>query len=315
MPTQPPFDPERGTTVVEPLGSGPGWWAGAPSALWSGGRFYLSYRLRRPRPERGGSTHIAVSDDGVRFETIWTAQKEEFDTPSIERSALVHVADRHWRLYVSYVDAADGRWRIDLLEGAAPDRFDPRQRRPVLTAADIGAEGVKDPWVARRDGGWQLLASYVDAPPHGTGDRSDLHGTMDVFTTGLTTSSTGIATSDDGLTWRWAGAVLTPSAGGWDSYTARLTSVVATADGWLGFYDGCGGVEQNYEERCGLVIGDGADHWSRASARPAVGAPGGTGTVRYVEAVQTTAWIRFFYEFTRPDGSHELRTSLRETRP
>src|SRR5215208_5260659 len=84
----PLFDPAGGTTVVAPPGSGPGWWAGAPGALWTGAHYYLVYRLRRPQPERGGETRIAVSADGVQFDTIWTARKEDFDSPSIERSAL-----------------------------------------------------------------------------------------------------------------------------------------------------------------------------------------------------------------------------------
>ncbi len=66
----PLFDPEAGTTVVEPLDRGPGWWAGACSALYDerAGRFYLYYRLRKPRElGRGVECRIAESADGIRF--------------------------------------------------------------------------------------------------------------------------------------------------------------------------------------------------------------------------------------------------------
>lgn len=160
---------------MEPLGGGPGWWAGASSALWADERFYLSYRLRRPQPERGGETRIAVSRDGARFETIWAARKEDFDTSSIERSALVRADGGRWRLYISFVDGADGRWQIDLLEADRPDAFDPAARVPILTAGDIGAEGVKDPWVCRLGGEWQMLASYAPAPAVAV-EHARLHG-------------------------------------------------------------------------------------------------------------------------------------------
>ncbi len=88
----PLFDPEKGTTVVEPRGREAGWWAGAPSALYDGesGKFYLYHRLRRPRgvePERGGECCIAQSGDGIAFRTIWRAEKSQFDSDSMERAA------------------------------------------------------------------------------------------------------------------------------------------------------------------------------------------------------------------------------------
>lgn len=307
------FDPSAGSVAIEPLGSGTGWWAGAPSALWTGDRYYLSHRLRRPQPERGGTTRIAVSNDGVHFEPIWTATKDDFDTPSIERSALVQIAEDHWRLYVSYVDGADGRWRIDLLEATKPDAFNPADRRPILTAADIGGEAVKDPWVARTDTGWVMIASFVPTPDAAVTD-DQMHGTKDIYNTGVSQSLSGIATSPDGLTWTWEGAVFEPQPSGWDSYAARLNTVVATPDGFVGFYDGSASVNENYEERCGVAFSTDLRSWDRhSSAAPAIGSAGGPGTVRYVEAIQTRDWTRFFYEFTRPDGAHELRTAVRTT--
>lgn len=307
------FDPDSGTTVIEPLGSGAGWWAGAPSAVWTGQHYYLSYRLRRPQPERGGETRIAVSSDGERFSQIWSARKEEFDTPSIERSALVRVDDDHWRLYISYVDGSDGRWRIDLMEAATPEELRPRDRRPVLTAADIGGEAVKDPWIGRHGTGWLMIASYVPTPGLAGVGHQQLHGTRDIYNTGLSKSLSGLATSADGLTWHWEGPIFEPADSGWDAYAARLNTVVATTDAWIAFYDGSSNVEENYEERCGVAVSDTLRQWRRLSPNgPAVGAAGGPGTVRYVDAIQSIDWVRFYYEYTRTDGAHELRTVLRQ---
>ena len=90
------FDPAKGTTVLDPPGAGKGWWVGAPSAIHDpeARKFYLYYRVRKPREfGRGGECRIAASDDGLKFTTIWTATKEQFNSPSIERSALVKCLD------------------------------------------------------------------------------------------------------------------------------------------------------------------------------------------------------------------------------
>jgi len=306
----PLFDPESGRTVIAPLGSGSGWWAGAPSALWSDDRYYLSYRVRRPQPERGGETRIAVSSDGERFETIWTGRKEQFGTPSIERCALVRTDSGRWRLYISYVDGATDKWRIDLMEADSPDAFDPAHRVPILTAEQIGAEGVKDPWICQVGGVWHMIASFATTPADLAGDHGALHGTRDIYNTGHTKSCTGLATSADGVQWQWGGVLLEPRDGAWDAYAARINTVVYRAPFWFGFYDGSKSVAENYEERCGLVHSLDLHHWERLSITgPAIGPNGGPGSVRYVEAVQGPDWVRYYYEYTRPDGSHELRTS------
>lgn len=304
------FDPDAGTTVIEPLGSGNGWWAGAPSAFWTGERFYLSYRIRRPQPERGGETRIATSADGVHFETIWVGHKEQFNTLSIERSALLRTEEGRWRLYVSYVDGVTDKWRIDMMEANSPDAFDPAMRAPILTAEMIGAEGVKDPWVCQIGGAWMMIASYAPTPPQLAHDHAKLHGTKDVYNTGHTKSLTGLATSADGLHWRWEGSIFTPRPGEWDAYAARINTVVYRAPVWIAFYDGSASVAENYEERCGAAYSLDLHHWWRIShAGPVIGPNGGPGSVRYVEAVQGPGWVRYYYEYTRPDGSHELRTS------
>src|SRR2546422_11404373 len=104
---QPPCDPSTGVSVVPPPGAGPGHWAGAPGAFVDGEDVYLVYRLRWPWPRRGAELVLARGD-GERFTPIWRASREDFDTASIERCAIVRSGET-WRLYVSYVDAADGR--------------------------------------------------------------------------------------------------------------------------------------------------------------------------------------------------------------
>jgi hypothetical protein len=80
--------------------------------------FYLSYRLRRPRElGRGYESRIATSRDGAMFQDVWRMTSRDLTSPSIERCALLPESDGVARLYVSYVDGADGRWRIDVLEG------------------------------------------------------------------------------------------------------------------------------------------------------------------------------------------------------
>jgi hypothetical protein len=262
---------------------------------------YLVYRLRWPRPRRGGELVIARGD-GERFETVWRARREDFASPSIERCAILREG-RSWRLYVSYVDGVDGRWRIDLIEAGSPDSFDPRTRRPVLDADMANAIAVKDPWLRRVDDRWLMFVSYGER--FGLDER--LHASGDALSTGAVRSETGLATSADGLRWTWEGKIFAAAPDGWDRFTARLTTAVPSMSGeWLGLYDGSASVEENYEERCGLAHSADLRRWTRLGPGAAVGSAGGPGTVRYVESLVIGERVLFFYERTRRDGAHEL---------
>ncbi len=82
----PRFDHAK--VVVGPPGDGPGYWAGAPSALLVDGVFYLAYRLRRPVGQgRGFATVVARSHDGERFEPLAMVPKDAFGAESLERAA------------------------------------------------------------------------------------------------------------------------------------------------------------------------------------------------------------------------------------
>ena len=93
--------------------------------------------------------------------------------------------------------------------------------------------------------------------------------------------------------------------------SARLTTAVRAARGWIGCYDGST-IEGNYEERCGLAFSDDLASWRKNAANGAViGTASGPGGVRYVDLLKMPdGRLRAYLEWTRPDGSHELRTAL-----
>ena len=297
------FDPERGRPIAAPPCAGPGCWAGAPGAYNDGRDTYLVYRMRRPQPGRGYELRIAASHDGVRYETVWAASKERFGAESIERCALARVGES-WRLYASFVRHDDRRWRIGLVEGSAIDALDPANMTVVLDPVDVGVAAVKDPWLRRVRGRWLMFVSYGALPA--TPDPR-LHATGDALSTGRTLSASGVATSVDGRLWTWEGPTLWPSESGWDAFTSRLSTAVRDGDGWLGLYDGSASLAENYEERCGLARSRDLRQWERISVHgPAIGTASGPGGVRYVEITEAG---EVFYEYTRPDGAHELRVA------
>ena len=308
----PLFDPAAGRTVIEPPGGGPGWWAGACSAVYDdyAGCFYLYYRLRKPRElGRGAECRIARSDDGLRFTDIWCATKEQIETPSMERACLLAMPSGEWRLYLSFVDPADGRWGIDLMRAGRPDAFDPARRKPILTADQIAAEGVKDPYVLIAGGLVMMIVSYAPTPAR-PASRDEMHATGDVYNTGLTKSHSGLAVSGDGLTFEWKGDILSPGDG-WDAYCARIGTLLHTPPVWTAFYDGSAGVDQNYEEKTGLAVTLDLAHFERVTTRePALVSPHASGSLRYADAVVAGGEIHYYYEYARPDGSHELRASV-----
>ena len=304
------FCPQQGTTVREPESDAPGHWVGAPAIYYdpAGGEFYLTCRRRRARgavSDRGYAGYIAKSTDGVHFEDIWSIKKEELGSPSMERFCLRQSGER-WLLYISYVDPADNRWRIDVLNAESPDAFSAEDRQPVLTAASTGTEGVKDPYVVRIGPAWLMYASYA-AAGFDPGQRPAAHATGDIYNTGTTTFPSGLATSLDGVSYDWHGEVF-GAGGGWDRYQTRISSILRVEGGWLGLYDGSADVSGNYEERCGLALSGNLTSWLRLTPEaPALTSPGATGSLRYVDPATVDGITYFYYEYAREDGSHELR--------
>jgi hypothetical protein len=283
-------------TVVEPPDRSPGSRAGAPSAVADAGRIYLAYRLRRPVGEgRGYANVIAASDDGVRFEPLGEVDRSAFGGESLQRPALARGPDGGWRLYASVATPGSKHWRVDLLE--ADDPADLPRARPRTVLPGDATVGLKDPVVLAEGGRWHLwvCAHPLDVP--GAEDRM----------------STLYATSDDGADWTWHGPVLRPRPGQWDARGARLSAVVPTADGLLAAYDGRATAGQNFDEVTGLAAGprhdDGTYGPLTAADRPPLRSPYPPGGLRYLSVVALPGGAtRLYYEITRADGAHELRT-------
>jgi hypothetical protein len=298
--------PERSVVAIPPPSCGDGTWAGAPSAFRAGDYIYLSYRLRRPVGQgRGYAVAIARSADGVSFETILTIAKDQVSAESLERPALVRAPGGTWRLYLSCATGQSKHWRIEMIEADDPAAFDPRTSRIVLPGDS--ATGVKDPVVMHDGQIWHLWAA---AHPLADPEEADQ-------------MSAWYATSADGLDWTWGGVALSPRPGEWDSRGVRLSAVRLEPDRVVAYYDGRASKHENYEERTGIAVGPAPD--ALVALGPVAGAPedlaGGAeaGAVplrprglRYLSIVELgNGQERLYYELTRPDGAHELRTELR----
>jgi hypothetical protein len=291
----PRFDPEAGVTVLEPAASGPGNWVGCPSVLEdpSRGGILLAYRKRRPRggpsPDRGFECCIAESADGITFTELWRVTKEELATESMERFCLHRDPDGRYLLYLSYVDAADGRWRIDVCEARLPDAFDVRTATPVLTAARTGTDGVKDPYVLRVGPAYYMYVS--------------------TFLTASGPAPTSLAVSVDGVRFEWLGETLGVGEG-WDRYQARLSGILPLERGFLGFYDGAASADEDTEERLGVALSFDLRRWQRLSVgEPWLVSPHASGSLRYVDCLHRGAEAWLYYEYAREDGAHDLRLS------
>lgn len=284
--------PDSATVVVEPPGAGPGHWVGAPSAARAeDGTFWLAYRLRRPLGVgRGYANVVARSDDGESFEPVLVLPREDFHCDSLERPALVPLGDGTWRLYLSCATPGSKHWRVDALDAAEPSAFTPASARTVLPGDDT--VGVKDPVVKMIDGRWHL---WLCCHPL---DRPDDTDRM----------STHYGTSADGLAWTMHGPALEGTPGGWDQRGARVADVVRRGSTWLAYYDGRPDKESNAEEHTGVAVGESPGRLVATPGRFGAG-PDGTGSLRYVSAVTLPdGGVRLYYETSRRDGAHDLRT-------
>jgi hypothetical protein len=306
-----------GQIAREPVGASEGYWAGAPGAFYAADEaaWYLTYRIRRPRgvePDRGGEARIARSTDLKKWEDIWAVNKKEYGTASIERSAIRKGPDKIWRYLTSYVDPTDGRWCVAVLRGKDPRSFEARDVKKILTAAPLGLEGVKDPWIMEHQGRFLMFLSVATATPKTTAKS---HATLDIYNTGECVSATGLATSNDLERWDWQGIIFQPDNDRWDKYCRRINSVVESNGRFIGFYDGSASHKENYEEKTGLAESNDLSNWRTLTPQgPTYVSPHASRSLRYIDAQVCGTEVVVFYEFARNDGAHDLRL-LRMTRP
>jgi hypothetical protein len=78
------------------------------------------------------------------------------------------------------------------------------------------------------------------------------------------------------------------------------------------FYDGRASAAENFEERTGIATGTDPASLSASGTGPAASSEHGGGGLRYLDVLPLPdGRHRLYYELTRADGAHELRTELR----
>jgi hypothetical protein len=283
---------ESAQIVVAPPAEGPGNWAGAPSACYSDGRYYLAYRLRRQVDKgRGYAVAIATSSDGVEFETISVLSKGAFGAASLERPALVKGPGGTWRIYVSCATVGTAHWWVDAIDAADPARFDAAARRTILPGDDRFA--VKDPVVIFDGDKWMLWAC--------------LHPLSDPDATDRMFSR--YAVSADGIEWTFEGDAFEGRPGLWDARGARISHVWRSGSDWCAYYDGRATAGDNAEELTGVAIGPDPGRLQAIGSQPCATSPWGSGSLRYLTFVDPGSGpARMYFEACLPDGSHGLFT-------
>jgi hypothetical protein len=86
---------------------------------------------------------------------------------------------------------------------------------------------------------------------------------------------------------------------------------VLDGDGGWALYDGRANAAENWEERTGLARRTGNGSFTPAPDGPLLRSPHPPWGLRYADVVGLDdGSARWFYEATRADGAHELRTVL-----
>ena len=177
----------------------------------------------------------------------------------------------------------------------------------MLSGEDLDAAGVKDPYVAIVDGRYHMFVNYAPrsrVPDSAT--EEELHGAGNIFATAIG-GSAGLAVSDDGVRFEWAGEVVSPGRH-WDRLLTRIDTMLYRPPLFLLFYSGRGSVEETYEDRTGLAVSADLKSFHKVTEeRPLLVSPHGIGALRYMDAVQVGRETLYYYECARPDGSHEVR--------
>jgi hypothetical protein len=279
--------------VVAAPGSGPGNWSGAASAVLVDDVTYLAYRVRRPLPDgRGISTVVARSRDGVVFEPVCEVYRDAFGAESFERPVVLRRPDGGWRLYLSCATPGSKHGWVEALDADRPEDLPTGRRTVVLPgSADVA---VKDPVITLRDGEWEMWLCEHPLTEPGHEDRM----------------TTAYLTSSDGLSWTRHGTVLEPTPGTWDARGARVTTVLSH-DPLVVLYDGRPTAEDNWHEITSVARGDATGQLHADPDAPVLRSNDSDGALRYATAVQhPDGSTRFYFELARPDGAHDLVTTL-----
>jgi len=279
------------TVVIEPPGTGPGFWAGGPSVVNTGGDYHLAYRLRRPVDQgRGYATVVASSTDGVHFTPVATVLASTFECASLERPALIQRPDGGWRLYVSCSTPGSKHWWVEAIDtpaGGSPADLENGVRTVVLPGDNVSA--WKDVVVARDGELWQMWACE-----HLLDEGDDQADRM----------RSVYLTSTDGLLWTADKVALAATPQTWDGRGARITSAWESDGKWIASYDGRASAAENWFERTGFAVGAGPDDFV-----PVAGPFDRDGrTLRYVTIARTADGLRLYFEAEREDGANNLRT-------
>ena len=282
--------------VVSAPDGGPGNWAGAPSACLADGFVYLAYRVRRPLAEgRGVSVVVARSSDGEVFEKVSEVFRDDFGAESFERPVVIRRPDGGWRLYLSCATPGSKHWWIEAVDADRPEDFGTGARRTVLPGSPD--EAVKDPVILVDESGWRMWVCCHPLDEPGHEDRM----------------TTQFATSRDGLVWEVQGEVLAPTPGAWDARGTRVTAVLSEQPLTV-LYDGRATAEQNWHEVTGLARQQ--EGRLIAARGPVARSSHSDGALRYVSAVRLPGGLmRVYYEVARPDGAHDLCTSVSAAPP
>lgn len=286
----PSFD--DAVVVVPAPGAAPGNWSGAASAVLVDDVYWIAYRVRRPLSEgRGVSVVVARSEDGEHFVTMAEVRRDRFGAESFERPVLVRRPDGGWRLYVSCATPHSKHWWVEAIDADEPSGLEHGSRTVVLPGSEEVA--VKDPVVLVDETGWRMWVCVHPLAQPGHEDRM----------------TTAYATSTDGLVWDWHGTVLSPTHGTWDQRGARVTAIIGE-DPLVVLYDGRARAEDNWHEATGVARSvDGLT--LVAEQAPVLRSPHSDGALRYVAAVPLPdGGTRFYFEAARPDGAHDLMTSV-----
>jgi hypothetical protein len=244
----------------------------------------------------------------TEWKTVWEAAREQFGANSVERASLIRDPfSGEWRLYIcsetaqSY-DRIPATWRVDLLQAASVEGFDPRHRRIVMDAAMYGFSHVKDPVVLVVGGEYLALTSVAWREQH---RGPDAQGLIQSRGRGMM----ALHPSPDGIDFPTARVIAEPGPQGWGGINVRPSALVYLAPVWTLLFDEGTTRADSYDEQCMLAISTDLRAWRRLtpSHAPWARSSHSSGSVRYVDAVIVGETVHYFYEYARADCAHELR--------